>query len=141
MVQVFFKQHEKGIIHGIGCAEDLLPTVVRRRSFNQCTPTPFLVDGIFEKNENKTLVLRTAFDDILSPRLTPWNWVFTAVMKYQEMHPLKQWNLYGLHLSEQAKYRNLPNAFIDESTQEPTQGDGNSNSDINSIYVPIEPLQ
>ncbi|MAF78070.1 MAG: hypothetical protein CME60_07895 [Halobacteriovoraceae bacterium] len=142
MVQIFFKQHPKGIIHGLGCAEDLLPNVIKRKSFNQCTPAPFIVDGMFEKDENKTLVLRTAFDDILSPRLTPWNWVFTSVMKYQQMHPLKQWNLYGLTLSEQAKYRKLPNTFYDESndtnSNNANPGANDSNQDINSIYVPID---
>ncbi len=137
MVQVFLKQHPKGIIHGLGCAEDLLPRIRKRKSINQCTPTPFIVDGMFEKNENKTLVLRTAFDDILSPRLTPWNWVFTAVMKYQELHPLKQWNLYGLTLSEQAKYRKLPNQFIDDSSDTP-QGESDPSSSNNSIYIPVD---
>ncbi len=141
MVQLFLKQHPEGIIHGLGCAEDLIPTVIKRISFNQCTPAPFIVDGMFEKDENKTLVLRTAFDDILSPRLTPWNWVFTAVMKYQDMHPLKQWNLYGLTLSEQAKYRNLPNAFIDDSSENTNQSENESSENINSIYVPVDQLQ
>ena len=138
MLQVFLKQNPKGIIHGLGCAEDLLPSVRKRISINQCTPAPFIIDGMFEKDENKTLVLRTAFDDILSPRLTPWNWVFTAVMKYQEMHPLKQWNLYGLTLSEQAKYRNLPNNFVDNDNDKSPQGEGNRNQNTDSIYIPVD---
>lgn len=137
MVQVFLKQHPKGIIHGLGCAEDLLPRVRKRKSINQCTPIPFIIDGMFEKNENKTLVLRTAFDDILSPRLTPWNWVFTAVMKYQQLQPLKKWGLYGLTLSSQAKYRKQPNYFIDESKIN-YKGEENSPTDPNSIYIPID---
>lgn len=137
MVQIFLKQHPKGIIHGLGCAEDLLPRIRKRRSINQCTPIPFIIDGMFEKDENKTLVLRTAFDDILSPRLTPWNWVFTAVMKYQELQPLKQWSLYGLTISAQAKYRKQPNRFIDESNIN-YKGEDNSFQSPDSIYIPVD---
>ena len=97
-LEVYLRQKPNGIIHGVGCAEDILPQFFKRKSFNFCTPIPFILDGIVTVNENKVLVTRTAYDDIHSPRLIPWNWIFTGVMKYQNHHPLNQWNLYGLSL-------------------------------------------
>ena len=97
-LEVFLRQKSDGIIHGIGCAEDILPRYFKRKSFNFCTPLPFILDGLVNIDNNKVLVTRTAIDDLHSPRLIPWNWLFTAIMKYQARHPLNQWNLYGLSL-------------------------------------------
>ena len=57
---------------------------------------PFIVDGVLKENNNMLLVTRTSIDDIHSPRLIPWNWVFTGIMKYQRLQPLNQWTLYGI---------------------------------------------
>lgn len=95
-LEVFFKQNKSAIVHGVGCAEDLLPRHFKRHVFSQCYPMPFILDGVLRENENMMLVTRTSIDDLHSPRLIPWNWIFTGVMKYKEKHPLNQWNLYGI---------------------------------------------
>lgn len=95
-LEVFFKQNKDAIVHGVGCAEDLLPRHFKRNVFSQCYPLPFILDGVVRENENMMLVTRSAIDDLHSPRLIPWNWIFTGVMKYKEKHPLNQWNLYGI---------------------------------------------
>lgn len=97
-LEIFLRQNSEGIIHGVGCAEDMLPRFFKRKVFNQCTPLPFILDGVLDVDNNKVLVTRSSYDDVHSPRLIPWNWIFTAVMKYQARHPLSQWNLYGLYL-------------------------------------------
>lgn len=97
-LEIFLRQHKQGIIHGISCAEDMLPRFFKRKVFNQCTPLTFILDGVIDVDNNKVLVTRSSYDDLHSPRLIPWNWIFTGVMKYQAHHPLNQWNLYGLYL-------------------------------------------
>ncbi|CAM9918998.1 unnamed protein product, partial [Chrysoparadoxa australica] len=96
-LEVFLRQKEDRIVQGVGCSEDLLPRFFKRNVFNQCTPLPFIIDGVVRQNDNMLLVLRTSLDDIHSPRLIPWNWVFTGVMKYQAHQPLNQWTLYGIN--------------------------------------------
>lgn len=96
-LEVFLRQKKSRIIHGVGCAEDLLPRFFRREVFNECKPLPFIIDGVVKENDNMYLVMRSSIDDLHSPRLIPWNWVFTAVMKYQNHQPLSQWTLYGIN--------------------------------------------
>lgn len=92
----FFKKSKKGIIHGIGCAEDLLPSFFRTRAVNQCTALPFILDGVI-KNENQVaFVGRSAADTLQAPRIMSWSNIFSAVKAYQGQHPLKIWTLYGL---------------------------------------------
>ncbi len=95
-LEVFFKKNPKAIVHGIGCSEDMLPQFFKRHEFSQCQPLPFILDGVIKENDNMVLVTRTALDDLHSPRLIPWNWIFTGVMKYKAKHSLNQWNLYGI---------------------------------------------
>ncbi len=95
-LEVYLRKYPKAILHGIACAQDILPRFFKRKSFNECSPLPFIVDGLIRKNDNMVLVMRTSIDDIHSPRLVPWNWIFTGVMKYTSLHPLRQWNLYGI---------------------------------------------
>lgn len=92
----FFKKSRKGVIHGIGCAEELLPSFFKVRAMNQCSPLPFIVDGII-KNEDKTvLVTRTALDSLQAPRLVSWSNVFSSVKSYQLLHPMRLWTMYGI---------------------------------------------
>ena len=84
------------IIHGVGCAEDLLPEQYSRISINECHPLPFIIDGYVKKNNNISLVFRSAIDDIHSPRLIAWNNIFNSVTAYQPLHPLSTWTLNGL---------------------------------------------
>jgi hypothetical protein len=95
-LEVYLRKYPNAVLHGIGCAEDILPHFFKRKTFNYCSPLPFIIDGLIRKDENMILVTRTSIDDLHSPRLIPWNWIFTGVMKYTSLHPLNQWNLHGL---------------------------------------------
>lgn len=93
----FFKDNPKGVLHGIGCAEDLLPGFFKKVAFNQCTPLPFIVDGVIQNGDRTTLVTRSAADDIHAPRIIPWGQVFSAVKSYQIHQPLKQWTMHAIY--------------------------------------------
>jgi hypothetical protein len=95
-INAFFKKSKKGIIHGVGCAEDLLPSFFKNQAFNQCSPLPFIIDGMIRENDKTIFVTRTALDSLQAPRLVNWSLVFSAVKSYQRIHPLRLWTLYGL---------------------------------------------
>lgn len=84
------------IIHGVGCAEDLLPENFSRVSINGCHPLPFIIDGHVEKNNATFIIFRSAIDDIHTPRLISWQNIFSGVSSYQLLHPLNTWTLNGL---------------------------------------------
>ena len=84
------------VVHGIGCAEDLLPEIYQRHSINQCQPMPFILDGIVKKNSDNFIVTRLAIDDVHTPRLLNWSYIYNSVSAYQELHPLNTWTLYGV---------------------------------------------
>ncbi len=92
----FLDKNTGGIIHGVGCAEDLLPEYFYRTSINACHPLPFIIDGHVEKDDYSLLVFRSAIDDIHTPRLIMWHNIFSAVSAYQQLHPLNTWTLDGL---------------------------------------------
>ncbi len=92
-----FLKDSKKIIHGIGCAEDILPRFFKRRTINQCNPLPFILDGIKSNLKEDLIVIRTSIEDIHSPRLTNWSNLFNSVKNYSENHPLKLWTLYGIN--------------------------------------------
>lgn len=94
-LEVYLKNKSDGIIQGVGCSEDIYPRFFSRKSLNQCTPLPFIIDGAITKNENKLLVFRSSLDSVHYPRLVPWNFVFTGLSNMKEQHPLKSWLLYG----------------------------------------------
>ena len=85
-----------GVIHGIGCAEDLIPEQFQRMAINQCHPLPFIVDGHTEKNGDTLLITRLAIEDVHTPRFLMWPNIFNAVSAYQELHPLNTWTLNGI---------------------------------------------
>lgn len=85
-----------GIIHGVGCVEDLMPEEFERIAMNQCHPMPFIVDGYTIKNNETWMVFRSAIDDLHSPRLVLWQNIFNAVSSHRELHPLNTWTLYGI---------------------------------------------
>jgi len=95
-IATFFKKSKKGIIHGIGCAENLLPSFFKSHAFNQCTALPFIIDGIIRENDKTVFVTRTAVDSLQAPRLISWSLVYSAVKSYQRTHPLRLWTMYGL---------------------------------------------
>jgi hypothetical protein len=93
----FFKQAPKGIIHGVGCSEDLMPGFFKKYAMNQCTPLPFIVDGIIQEGDRVVLVTRTAADNIHAPRLVSWSNIYSAVKSYQVHHPVNQWTFYAIY--------------------------------------------
>jgi hypothetical protein len=95
-INFFLEQNPLGLIHGVGCAEDLLPHFFKRRAFNECRPLPFIIDGVRKDKEHFLTVFRSSIHSIHSPELVPFNFVFTAISNYQFIHPLKTWTLYGL---------------------------------------------
>ncbi|MEE3078278.1 MAG: hypothetical protein VX341_02995 [Bdellovibrionota bacterium] len=93
----FLKQKSKGIIHGIGCLEDIYPDKFRIQGATQCSPMPFIIDGFKKDGELAKFTLRTAIDDLHSPREVSWPIIYSAVERYSSYHPLKKWNLYGIY--------------------------------------------
>lgn len=92
----FFKKSSNGLVHGVGCAEDLLPAFFKSKAINQCTPLPFILNGIIKEKDKVVFVTRTAADSLQAPRLLSWSTLFSGVKSYQRLHPLKTWTMYGL---------------------------------------------
>jgi hypothetical protein len=95
-LKFFLDKIPNSIVHGVGCAEDLMPEEFERIGINQCHPLPFIIDGHLLKNNETWLVFRSAIDDLHSPRLILWHNIFNAVSAYRELHPLNTWTLYGI---------------------------------------------
>ncbi|MFZ4713963.1 MAG: hypothetical protein ACOYL6_09640 [Bacteriovoracaceae bacterium] len=95
-LRFYLNQSPSYVIHGIGCVEDILPSFFQKSTMNACTPITFIVDGILEKGGRASLIVRTAMDDLHSPRIIDWNYIFSAVKSFQEYHPLRIWGLYVL---------------------------------------------
>lgn len=95
-IRTYFKKSQSSIIHGIGCAEDLLPTFFKANMLNQCTALPFLINGMIKDDDKVVFVTRTAADSLQAPRLISWNTIFSAVKSYQRQHPLKLWTMHAL---------------------------------------------
>lgn len=95
-LKFYLDKISNGIVHGVGCVEDLLPEEFQRNVMNQCHPMPFIIDGHLEKHGETWLVLRASIDDIHTPRLVQWQNVFNSVTSHSELHPLNTWTLYGI---------------------------------------------
>lgn len=94
-MRLYFKKSTKGIIHGVGCAEELLPSFFQPSSMNQCTALPFIIDGLIPHAEG-AFVFRSAADSLQAPRIISWSRLYSAVKEYERLHPLSLWTLYGL---------------------------------------------
>ena len=95
-IRAYYKAKPKGIIHGVGCAEDILPSFFKTMAMNQCSPLPFIIDGMIMKDDKTVFVTRTALDSLQAPRLISWSNIFSTVRTYQRHHPLRLWSLHGL---------------------------------------------
>lgn len=95
-VHEYLKKSKNGIIHGVGCAEDLLPSFFKSRSLNQCTPLPFVINGIIKEKDKVVFITLTGADSVHAPRLISWSTIFSGVKSYQRFHPLKLWTMYAL---------------------------------------------
>jgi len=91
----YFKENPNGIIYGIGCVQDILPQFFKTKTLHDCSPIPFIIDGYDKNQENILLSIRTSIDDLHSPRLIDWNFVFNAVSNFKELQPMDTWTLYG----------------------------------------------
>ena len=96
-LKTVLNQHPNAIIQGIACAEDLLPTHFIKNTLHKCTPLPFIVDGYTENSGSLSLILRTAIDDVHSPRVISWSYAFSALKAYKALHPLDLWGLYAIY--------------------------------------------
>ena len=92
-----FENHKKSIIHGIGCASELLPTHFKTQYVGECRPITFIVDGTLKKDELVSLIVRTSLDDLHSPRIISWSSIYSAVTTYQTHHPMNQWSMYAVY--------------------------------------------
>ncbi len=88
-----FLENKDHIIHGVGCLEDILPKFFKKVSMNQCRPMPFIVDGYIQDSRLFLVSIRTAIDDVHSPRIIKWENLYHAVSTYQSIHPLKSWTM------------------------------------------------
>lgn len=95
-IKFYLEQLPQSIIHGVGCAEDLIPEYVARQALNQCRPMPFILDSFTEKDGDFFFGVRLSIDDVHSPRALKWANIYNAVANYKELHPLNTWALYGL---------------------------------------------
>jgi hypothetical protein len=95
-IKRFYKTSKSKIIYGVGCAEDLLPSFFKAQNLNQCTPLPFILDGLVKEEDSIAFIARTAADSLQAPRIISWSNIFSGVKTYQRYHPLKIWTLYGL---------------------------------------------
>lgn len=96
----FLDRKTSNIVHGIGCAEDLVPSSFKKTGLNQCKPLPFIIDGYIKDGTQVNMVTRLAIDDIHSPRLIPWNFIFNSIASYKVLHPLDTWTLFGIQARE-----------------------------------------
>lgn len=89
----------KSLIHGIGCAEDILPTHFKRATFNKCSPLPFIVSGIKKRKNALTPFVLTnlSIDRSQTLRSLDWQTLLSSVKNYQEVHPFQHWSLYALY--------------------------------------------
>ena len=94
-IRQFLKEKNK-VIHGVGCIQNIYPRHFKLRSMNQCKPTTFIIDNIIEKNKNVYLSIRTSIDDLHSPRLIHWSFIYNSLKTYQNVHSINSWTLYGL---------------------------------------------
>lgn len=95
-MKFFLDTIPNGVVHGVGCVEDLIPEEFQRTAMNQCHPMPFIIDGHLVIKNETWLVFRAAIDDLHSPRLVLWQNIFNAVSAHRELHPLNTWTLYGI---------------------------------------------
>lgn len=95
-LKFYLDKMSNGLVHGVGCIEDLIPEEFQRTVINQCHPMPFIIDGYLVKQNETWIVLRSAIDDIHTPRLVLWQNIFNSVSAHSELHPLNTWTLYGI---------------------------------------------
>lgn len=92
-----YKEKPNAIFYGQGCAEVLLPTYFKERYINACTPINFIIDGYKEFNSQYAMIVRTSLDHLHAPRMISWNYVYSAIKQYQNLHPINTWGFYAIY--------------------------------------------
>ncbi len=92
-----FKEHPDSLIHGMACAEDILPHHFRKEAVNQCRPLPFIIHGHHSSSGSSSIILTTALDDVSSPRRIRWPAVYNGIRNFVIHHPMKYWSLHAIY--------------------------------------------
>ncbi|MBP9673846.1 MAG: hypothetical protein KBD63_02025, partial [Bacteriovoracaceae bacterium] len=96
-LKFIFSGNKKTLVHGVGCAEDLLPFHFKRDALGGCKAMPFIISGIVEQGEKaQGIILHTSIESLAMPRIVHFQYLFSAVKNYQDIHPLTLWSLYAL---------------------------------------------
>jgi hypothetical protein len=93
----FLTQAPLSLVHGIGCAQDLLPNAFKQYSLSSCQPLPFIVSGALQdEQKNWMLSTKLSIDGNFVSRLIPWPVLISAVEHFATQHPQNAWSLIGL---------------------------------------------
>ncbi len=91
-----FLNKEKVIIHGVGCAEDLLPQAFMRLSFNDCTPLPFLISGVKSGLGNiEDVLMNLSIDNMINTREISWNEISSSISTFYKL--FNNWSLNAIY--------------------------------------------
>ena len=84
------------IIHGVGCAEELLSNFFFKKSFFSCRPIPFLISGVKTdaRGYNNALV-NLSIDNMINTRELAWNDISSSVSSYSKH--FGKWSLYAIY--------------------------------------------
>ena len=97
LLKKVMKDHPEAVFHGVACMEDIYPEHFSKITINQCSPLPFIFDGLIEKNGLYAVNMKTAMDSLAAPKIVPWSHLFSALMDYQRKHPLNTWGLSAIY--------------------------------------------
>ncbi len=92
----FLETNPRGLIHGMACLEDILPEYFAKKSYGQCRPYPFIIDGQEKVASDTFLSVHLPLDDVHLPRRIRWQNIYQGVVNLQQIHPMKSWAMYGI---------------------------------------------
>jgi hypothetical protein len=95
LLKTFFKEHPKGLVHGVGCAHELYPEHFKVYHLSDCKPLSFIISGYIEEKGLSSMILLSGADHSNAPRIIPWSRIVNALNTYQLRHPLNLWSFYG----------------------------------------------
>ncbi len=91
-----YLKKKKAIIHGVGCAEELLSNSYYRKSFFSCRPIPFLISGVKTDSRGfKNALVNLSIDNMLNTREIAWNDISSAISNYTKH--FGKWSLYAIY--------------------------------------------
>ncbi len=91
-----FIKKKRSIIHGVGCAEELLSNFYFRKSFASCRPVPFLISGIkTDKRGYNNALVNLSIDNMINTREIAWNDISSSISSYSKH--FGQWSLYAIY--------------------------------------------